>query len=119
MPTKAKKRLTPAEFTARVNAEKTMLQNYYCNTFKFWRGCRLKPCRRARACCGDRSSCLKRGVAQIPRDVQFAARQKIQKAAAPNLGRIERDVRGFMPYDICELRVVVPTPPPASRRRRR
>ena len=79
----------------------------------------VERCRRARTCCGDRSSCLKRGVAQISRDVQFAARQKIQKAAPPNLGRIERDVRGFMPYDICELRVVVPTPPLASRRHRR
>ena len=68
---------------------------------------------------GERRSCPKRGVAQIPGNVQFAAREKIQNAAPPNLGRIEREVRQFMAYDICELEVVTPTPPPAFRRHRR
>lgn len=30
----------------------------YCDVFRFWRWCRMKPCKRHRRCCGEPARCL-------------------------------------------------------------
>ena len=57
---------TPEDFQMRFDAAAQAAQREYCNIFAFWRGCRLKSCRRSRACGGDPQLCLKRGFTQVP-----------------------------------------------------
>ena len=38
----------------------------YCEVFAFWRGCRVKKCRRHRRCLGAPAPCLMRGLASVP-----------------------------------------------------
>ncbi len=96
------KKITTEQYVARFNAEKARLQRHYCNIFKFWRSCRFKPCRKARACRGDQNACLKQSVDSVPRTVQYQARQRILTATA-NADSPERTAREFMPNDFYEL----------------
>ena len=89
--------LTPEQYTARFNAEKAKLQRAYCTMFKFWRTCRFKPCRKARACRGDQDACLKRGEKLVPRDIQWEARRQMLAATPANAGPPERMAREFLP----------------------
>ena len=87
-------------FKARFREEKAKLQRHYCTVFKFWRACRFKRCRCARACMGDGKACLKRGVGAISRDTQWEARQKILAGTPASTGDPERAARQCMPCDL-------------------
>ncbi|HML07244.1 MAG TPA: hypothetical protein VK430_03825 [Xanthobacteraceae bacterium] len=89
-------------YAARFAAEAAALQRHYCNVFKFWRICPLKKCRKARACSGDAKHCLHRRAAEVPRAVQWLARQEILAATRPSAGPPERMAREFMPGDLAE-----------------
>jgi hypothetical protein len=89
--------LTREEFRARFDAEKISLQRHYCTLFEFWRSCRGKSCRRARACAGDAAACLRRSVGRIARHRQFVARQQLLRASPKNLAAPESAARAIMP----------------------
>jgi hypothetical protein len=89
--------LTREDFRARFDAEKLALARHYCTLFGFWRSCRFKPCRRARACKGDHRACLQRAVGRIARAEQFAARQRLLAMTPANLPAPERAARDLMP----------------------
>jgi hypothetical protein len=52
VPKKSEEELTGPQWQARYNAGAEVARRQYCDIFKFWRGCRYKPCRRAKACRG-------------------------------------------------------------------
>jgi hypothetical protein len=85
---------------ARLRDAKAKLRRHYCTVFKFWRACRFKRCRCARACMGDGKACLKRGVGAISRDTQWEARQKILAKTPASTGAPERAARECMPSDL-------------------
>ena len=93
-------RLAAERFKARFRDEKAKLQRGYCTLFKFWRSCRFKPCRNARACMGDANACLKRSVGAISRTVQWEARQKILAATPASAGAPERAARECLPGEL-------------------
>ncbi len=88
---------TPEQYSARFNAEKAALQRHYCDVFKFWRTCPFKRCRKARTCSGDADVCLKRREKEIPRDIQWQARQRILASTPASAGPPERMAREFLP----------------------
>ena len=92
--------LAAERYKARFRDEKAKLQRVYCTLFKFWRTCRFKPCRNARACMGNANACLKRGAGGVSRTVQWDARQKLLAATPASIGAPERAARECMP---CEL----------------
>jgi hypothetical protein len=94
---KVPNKLTTERYLARFRAEKAMLARDYCNTFKFWRTCPFKRCLRARTCSGDQTACLKRREGEVPRDIQWQARQQILATTPANAGPPERMVREFLP----------------------
>jgi hypothetical protein len=85
------------QYAARFHAEKAVLQRHYCNVFKFWRACPLRRCRRERICGGDANVCLKRREPEIPRDMQWQARQQVLASTPASAGPAERTAREFMP----------------------
>lgn len=84
-------------YIARLNAEKAALRRHYCNTFKFWRICPVRHCRKARACRGDAAFCLKRRLPEISREVRWQARQVVLAATPRHAGPGERMAREFLP----------------------
>jgi hypothetical protein len=90
-------KLCTEEYVARFNAEKAALQRHYCNAFKFWRACPLRRCRKARTCSGDASACLTRREGEVPRDIQWQARQQILSSTPAAAGPPERTAREFLP----------------------
>ena len=44
---------TPEDFQKRFDTAAEAAQREYCDIFAFWRACRLKACRRSKACGGD------------------------------------------------------------------
>jgi len=94
---KPPKRITTERYVARFNAEKAMLARHYCTVLKFWRDCPFKPCRRTRVCSGDQNACLKRRGQEIPREIQWQARQLILESTPANAGPPERTAREFLP----------------------
>jgi hypothetical protein len=90
-------KLTAEQYAARFAAEKAALQRHYCNVFRFWRGCPLRRCRKARTCSGDAHVCLKRRAQEVPRDIQWQARQQILAATPADAGPPERMAREFLP----------------------
>lgn len=48
----------------------------YCEVFAFWRGCRVKKCRRHRRCLGAPAPCLMRGLASVPEAEQRGRRPR-------------------------------------------
>jgi hypothetical protein len=104
MPQKKIIRMSYDDYRARFKAEMARLQRRYCDVLKLWRGCRHKPCRHARRCCGDAHVCLQRSLETIPRPVLWQARQQIMTKEPETHGRAERTVRQFMPYDFYNVR---------------
>ena len=93
----AAKKMTPERYVARFNAEKASLARGYCNTFGFWRTCPFKRCRKARLCSGDQSACLRRREKEIPREMQWQARQQVLISTPATAGPPERMAREFLP----------------------
>ena len=85
-----------AAFIAQLNAEKAALRRHYCNTFKLWRMCPVRHCRKARACRGDAAFCLKRRLPEISREVRWQA-QEVLAATPRHAGPGERMAREFLP----------------------
>ncbi len=88
---------TPEEYAARLAAEKAALRRHYCKVFAFWRSCALRRCRKARSCGGDAEACLKRRAREIPREVQWQARQRVLAATPEDAGPAERNARQLLP----------------------
>ena len=84
---------------ARFRDEQANLRRHYCTVFKFWRGCRYKPCKNARACLGDALACLKRNEQTVPREEQWKARQQILETTGEKDGP-ERAARECMPSEL-------------------
>jgi hypothetical protein len=93
--------MTARDYESRYRAEEKMLRRRYCTLFAFWTSCRFKPCRKARACAGDALSCLERNAGSVPRERQFAARQRVLEATPANIGAPERLARQAMPGALC------------------
>jgi hypothetical protein len=68
---------TPEDFQKRFDAAAQAAQREYCDIFAFWRACRLKACRRSKACGGDPQLCLKRGYAQVPDELSDRALARV------------------------------------------
>jgi len=96
---KAKPKLTAALYTDRFEAEKVLQQRRYCDAFKLWQSCGLKPCGRDRTCRGDLSRCLRSALDTVPRQVQWRAQQDILAAMPRNIGGPERQARLCLPRD--------------------
>ncbi len=94
-------RLAAESYKARFRDERAKLQRAYCTLFAFWRACRFKPCRCARACKGDAAACIKRGIGAVARDAQWQARQRILDATPAGAGAPERAARQCLPGELC------------------
>jgi hypothetical protein len=90
VPKKSEAKLTGEEYQARRNAAAEVARRQYCDIFKFWRGCRHKPCRRAKTCRGDPSHCLQRGRWSLPPDVLYQAELQVRAAVPAHLTGPER-----------------------------
>jgi hypothetical protein len=97
-----KPKLTPAQYAARLAAEKALQQRRYCNAFASWRSCRRNACRRRYACSGDVNACLQRALDRVPHQLQWRVRQDILAATPSNIGGPERKARQCMPDDFYE-----------------
>jgi hypothetical protein len=100
---KKTKKMTTEDYVRRFDAEAAAMKRAYCNIFSFWRTCPSKLCRRAQACVGDQNTCLKRGVHDVPRDVQWQARAQLIATAPASAGPPERTARECMPMAFFEL----------------
>jgi hypothetical protein len=87
------------QYAARFKAEKAALQRHYCSVFKFWRACPLRRCRKERSCSGDAKLCLKRREREVPREIQWRARQQIL-VSTPASAEPERSARELMPSEL-------------------
>ena len=90
MPKMSEEKLTGEEYQARRNAAAEVARRQYCDIFKFWRGCRYKPCRRAKTCRGDPSHCLQRGRWSLSPDVLSQAELQVRAAVPAHLTGPER-----------------------------
>jgi hypothetical protein len=93
VPKKSEAKLTGEEYQARYDAAAAVARRQYCDIFKFWRGCRFKPCRRAKTCRGDPSHCLQRGRWNLPPDVLYQAELQVRAAVPAHLTGPERSGR--------------------------
>jgi hypothetical protein len=93
----SEEKLTGEEYQARYDAAAKVARRQYCNIFKFWRGCRYKPCRRAKTCRGDPSHCLQRGRWSLSPDVLFQAERQVRAAVPAHLTGPERSGRMTSP----------------------
>jgi hypothetical protein len=78
------------DYLTRFHAERARLQGHFCSIFGFWKTCRLKPCRRARACRGDPESCQKRSLDGVPHDQLRKAQAELLQATPRHIGTAER-----------------------------
>ncbi len=67
------KRRTVDEGLALADAAHAAVWRLYCEVFAFWRGCRVKKCRRHRRCLGEPAPCLMRGLSSVPEAERRAA----------------------------------------------
>jgi hypothetical protein len=88
---------TPEEFQKRFDAAARAAQREYCDIFAFWRACRLKACRRHKACGGDALSCLQRGFAQVPVEDSNRALERVIAATAADADRPTKLARRMSP----------------------
>ena len=68
----------------------------YCDVFGFWRGCKLRMCRRHRRCIGEATICLMRGLSKVPAPHQRLARRGVIAGGPrrlPPTSHAERTVR--------------------------
>ena len=89
--------LTPEDFQKRFDAAAQAAQREYCDIFEFWRACRLKSCRRSKACGGDPQLCLKRGYAQVPHEFSDRALARVIAATADDADRPTKLARQMSP----------------------
>jgi hypothetical protein len=94
--------ITPDRHAARFAAEKQKLAHGYCEAFKFWRACPLRRCRKSRRCDGEALGCLRRRVDEVPRIMQWQARQRIMAATPPDTAAPERTARELMPNALAD-----------------
>ena len=106
VPKKSEAELTGEEYQARYDAAAEVAQRQYCDIFKFWRGCRYKPCRRAKTCRGDSSLCLNAAGGDVPRDVLCQAELQVKAAIPAHLTEPERAGRCLSPTSWLPDRVV-------------
>ena len=88
---------TPEDFQMRFDAAAQAAQREYCDIFEFWRACRLKSCRRSKACGGDPQLCLKRGYAQVPHELYDRALARVIAATAADADRPTKLARQMSP----------------------
>jgi hypothetical protein len=88
---------TPEDFQKRFDAAAQAAQREYCDIFEFWRACRLKSCRRSKACGGDPQLCLKRGYAQVPHELYDRALARVIAATAADADRPTKLARQMSP----------------------
>jgi hypothetical protein len=88
---------TPEDFQKRFDAAATAAQREYCDIFAFWRGCKLKACRRAKSCGGDPLGCLKRGFAQVADDAADRALAHVGATTAIDADRPTQLARRMSP----------------------
>ena len=96
MPKKSEE-LTVEQRRVRFNVAAAQVRREYCDIFKFWRGCRYKPCRRAKTCRGDLLACLKRGRRNVPYDLLSQAELQVRTATPADLTGPERSARNLSP----------------------
>jgi hypothetical protein len=89
--------LTPEDFQKRFDAAAQAAQREYCDIFAFWRTCRRKACRRAKACGGDGLLCLQRGYAQVPEEASERALARVVAATAADADRPTKLARQMSP----------------------
>ena len=99
---KHKPKLSPVAYAKRLATVLTAQRRRYCNAFGFWRVCRRKSCKRLRACSGDPTACLARGISGVQREQQAEARAAILAATPRNIGAPEREARQSMPMECYE-----------------
>ena len=91
----------PAEqYADRLDAEKAALRRHYCNVFMFWGSCQLPRCRKLRCCSGDAKLCLKSRGWEIPRHIQWQARQQLLRSLPANAEAVKRAACELMPVDL-------------------
>ncbi len=81
---------------AKVDAAHISTHRLYCDAFRFWRRCALKPCRRRRCCMGEPTGCLMPGLIHVPPSLRLRAQKLVidggERRIAPAT-RIEWTVR--------------------------
>lgn len=68
----------------------------YCDVFGFWRGCKLRMCKRHRRCIGEATICLTRGLSTVPMARQRLAKKEVIAGGPrrqPLASHVERTVR--------------------------
>jgi len=60
-----------------VEAAHLATQRLYCETFKFWRSCPVRACKRHRRCAGNPAACLMRGLPSVPYRDRIAAEKEV------------------------------------------
>jgi hypothetical protein len=97
VPKKSEAKLPVEQWRARFNVAAARVQREYCDIFKFWRGCRYKPCRRMKTCRGDPLACLQRGTRNVAYDLLNQAELQVRTATPADLTGPERSARNLSP----------------------
>ncbi len=71
------KRRSLEQGRAEVDAAHISTHRLYCDAFRFWRRCALKPCKRHRCCMGEPTRCLMRGLPYVPPSLRLHAQKLI------------------------------------------
>jgi hypothetical protein len=65
------------EGRALIEAAQLATQRLYCETFRFWRSCPVRACKRHRRCVGNPAGCLMRGLPSVPYRDRIAAEKEV------------------------------------------
>jgi hypothetical protein len=57
----------------------------YCEVLRFWRGCKVRKCRRHRCCLGNAAGCLMRGLPSVPEAQRLAAAKEVMRGGPRRL----------------------------------
>ena len=90
------KRRTVEQGLAMMNAAHVATQRLYCEVLKFWRGCRVRSCKRHRRCMGRPTDCLLRGLHQVPPAQRLVAQKQVIAGGPRRIkpaNNMEREVR--------------------------
>jgi hypothetical protein len=71
------KRRTFERGKAELDAAHIAAQRLYCTVLKFWRRCKLRPCRRHRRCLGEPTRCLLHGIIHVPQAERLKAQKQV------------------------------------------
>jgi hypothetical protein len=91
------KRRTVEQGWAMMNEAHIATQRLYCEVLKFWRGCRVRSCKRHRRCMGRPTDCLLRGLHQVPPAQRLVAQKEVIAGGPRRIkpaNNMERVVRG-------------------------